>query len=486
MNLNVVLSLLGLPHRLNSCELQNVSIDSRQIKNGDLFLAVPGEKVDGRDYIQQAITNGAAALLVQSPFDSASDVTTIPIIIVPDLKTQVAHIASSFYEYPAHELKLIGVTGTNGKTSTSHYIAQILNAAQLHCGVMGTIGNGLLNQLQTSQLTTSDSCTVQRQLFDLKNAAVKYVAMEVSSHALTQDRLAGLTFETVIFTNLSQDHLDYHKDMQDYFNAKAKLFYAYQAKHAVINIDDPYAEQLLKVTYADIKVITYSLLNPQADIYLNNNNISTPWGETTFQTTLIGKFNQSNVLASIATCCLQGLSLETVMHAVKNLTAVPGRMQKVLTQDSDVPQVIVDYAHTPDAVIKALQALREYTHGTLYCIVGCGGDRDRSKRPLMLRAALENSDVVIITQDNPRTEDPQQIVNDMLQDVATDAKYTIELDRTRAITNTIAQATERDLILIAGKGHEDYQIIGNQKLPFSDLSVAEQAITNRSKSTWVV
>lgn len=482
MNLAAVLSVLGVISQHPVCELQNLSIDSRQIKPGDLFLAVPGEKVDGRDYIQQAVANGAVAVLAESPCNVQAN---IPIIIIPNLKDQVPHVAAAFYEYPARALKIIGITGTNGKTSCSHYIAQILNATRHKCGVMGTLGNGLLHDLHSTQLTTSDSCTVQHELANLRAAHAAYVALEVSSHALVQGRLQDTEFNTAVFTNLSQDHLDYHKDMQDYFAAKALLFSEYKIQHAVVNLDDAHAEQLMSHIPNDIKTITYSCNNSAADVYLEDNTIHTPWGIADFVTPLIGKFNKSNVLACIATCCLQDITLEVVLHAVKNLVAVPGRMQRVACKDPAMPQVVIDYAHTPDAIIKALQSLREHATGKLFCIVGCGGDRDRTKRPLMLQAALDNSDHVVITQDNPRTEDPQQIIADMLQHLHPaniPDTIAIELDRAAAIKKTVELASQHDLILIAGKGHEDYQIIGTQKLPFSDLLVAQQALITRSKT----
>jgi UDP-N-acetylmuramoyl-L-alanyl-D-glutamate--2,6-diaminopimelate ligase len=476
VNLTAVLSLLGVQGNYPSLQLQNLCIDSRQVHTGDLFIAIPGDKTDGRDYISQAIGNGAAAVLAQLPCELPFT-PPVPVINVIDLKDSVAILAAAFYEHPARHMKMIGITGTNGKTSCSHYIAQILTAVDHKCGVIGTIGNGLLDALHTTQLTTSDSCTVQRELAQLHTAQAEYVAMEVTSHALVQGRLAGMEFNTAVYTNLSQDHLDYHKDMAEYFAAKSLLFTTYKLNNAVVNLDDKYGKKLLAQLSRDVQVITYSCSSTKADVYLKDATIHTPWGQGAFATQLIGAFNVSNVLASIATCCLQNIPLVTVLAAVQNLTAVPGRMQRVPIATQDQPQVVVDYAHTPDAISKALQALRPYTPGKLYCIVGCGGDRDRSKRPLMLRAALDNCDQVVLTQDNPRTEDPQQIIDDMLQGLQVNNKMTIQQDRAAAINETIARATNKDLILIAGKGHEDYQIIGTQKFPFSDVVVAQQALS---------
>jgi UDP-N-acetylmuramoyl-L-alanyl-D-glutamate--2,6-diaminopimelate ligase len=305
--------------------------------------------------------------------------------------------------------------------------------------------------------------------------------MEVSSHALVQGRLTGTNFDTAIFTNLSQDHLDYHGNMQDYFAAKSTLFTKFEPRNTIINLDDKYAEPLLKQISYQTRLLTYSLDNPTADVYFEKNKIYTPWGVGILRSPLIGRFNVSNILACIACCGIQGLSLDVILNAVANLIPVPGRMQKVATINKNAPMVVIDYAHTPDALIKALHALREYKDRVIHCVFGCGGDRDRSKRPLMLQAVIENSDKIIITQDNPRTEDPQQIVRDMLANHASTNNISIELDRAVAITKTIQNAGPNDIILIAGKGHEDYQIIGTEKLPFSDLLVAQQALEVRSE-----
>lgn len=453
MDLSQVLAFVGLnSNDIQNCELTDIQIDSRKIKTGDLFVAVPGSQTDGRDYITQAKANGAAAILDD-----------------PEIKNQLPELAAFFYNYPARDLKIIGITGTNGKTSCSHYIAQILSAAGLECGIMGTLGNGLINNLHATSLTTSDSCTIQQQFAEFREQQVEYVAMEVSSHALVQQRLRGVNIDTAVFTNLSQDHLDYHTNMTEYFAAKSLLFTDYNIKHSVLNVDDPYSQDLIKIINNKSKVYTYSI-NNKADVYLLDNIVYTPWGQGRLDSPLIGKFNLSNILACITCCILQGVSLENILAIVKKIQPVPGRMQTV--RRPELPLVIIDYAHTPDALVKALQAAREQPHAKLYCIFGCGGDRDRTKRPLMLQAALTNSDYVVITQDNPRTEDPKQIINDILSDINKTDNITIELDRAMAIRQTILKAQPQDIVLIAGKGHENYQIIGMQKIPFSDLTVS--------------
>jgi len=467
-------------------QLTAMRLDSRQVQPGDLFIAMPGAATDGRQYVQQAVAQGAAAVIVEATGWNESFSSTVPVLLVENLKSQLAEIATYFYKDPSHNLRVIGITGTNGKTSTSNYIAQLFDYVGIKCGIMGTLGNGFLDNLLPSLLTTSDCCTLQHQLFEFSQAQAKFVAMEVSSIGLSDGRLLRTQIDTAVFTNLSQDHLDYHHTMEDYFAAKCKLFAEYAPKHCVINLDDEYSQRLLDIIPRTSRVITYSLLNPAADLYYADGVIHTLWGAGQLVTKLIGKFNISNVLAALGSCAVQGIPMQTLLKAASNLNAVPGRMQTVLCKNPQAPRVVVDYAHTPDALIKALQTLQEYKQQNLICIIGCGGDRDRSKRPLMLRAVIENSDRVIITQDNPRTEDPQQIVNDMLAGQQLNATTIIEMDRAIAIQHAISAASGQDLILIAGKGHEDYQIIGTTKLPFSDVLVAQQALEARGEKAWTL
>ncbi|HSX19551.1 MAG TPA: UDP-N-acetylmuramoyl-L-alanyl-D-glutamate--2,6-diaminopimelate ligase, partial [Gammaproteobacteria bacterium] len=457
-------------------QLKNMRIDSRLIQPGDIFIAVPGKTTDGRQYIAQAIANGAAAIFYEPAGCVIHDNGKVPCIAVDNLIDLVPELAATYYAHPSQQLNVLGVTGTNGKTSTAHYIAQLLAAVNLKSGVMGTLGNGVYPDLIPSPLTTSDCCTIQHQLQQFVQQGAQYVTMEVSSQGLDQARLMRTQIETGIFTNLSQDHLDYHKDMQDYFAAKCKLFTDFALKHAVINIDDMYGQQLLNLIPPQTTVITYSLSNDAADVYLIGDIVHTPWGSGVLRTNLIGRFNVSNVLAALACCALQGMSLAQILQAAQQLKPVLGRMELITAEDAAAPKVVVDYAHTPDALIKALQTLREYKPNTLYCVFGCGGDRDRKKRPLMMEAVVAHSDQIIITRDNPRTEDAQQIVADMLANTELGPHISIELDRAAAIKQTIAKAKYGDIILIAGKGHEDYQIIGTTVYPFSDQQVAHDTL----------
>lgn len=474
------MTLAAVKDFLRNQQLRNICIDSRNIQPGDIFVALSGNLTDGRQFIQQAIANGAAALLIEESTIASAQQTkyAVPTFYITNLKVHLAELASFYYANPSEKLKVIGITGTNGKTSTSHYIAQLLTAVKSTCGVMGTLGSGIYPTLQSSALTTSDCCEMQRRFNEFVLAQASYVAMEVSSIGLDQGRLNNTKINTAVFTNLSQDHLDYHKDMEDYFVAKCKLFTEFAPQYCVINIDDVYGQRLLSMIPPNSQVITYSLLNPKADLYYVDHMLHTPWGVGELKTKLIGKFNLSNLLAAISSCGLQGIALTDLLNAAQNLTAVAGRMQAVTTNTTNAPQVIVDYAHTPDALIKVLQTLRETKPKKLYCVFGCGGDRDPKKRPLMLRAVLDNSDEVIITQDNSRTEDPQQIIQHMLDGNVIAANVEIELDRAKAIQKAVARAKYGEVILIAGKGHEDYQIVGTTKYPFSDVLVAQQALLN--------
>lgn len=479
MNLADLLQFLGIPsHAVANTELKDLKLDSREVRPGDVFVACPGAKFDGREYVAAAVQNGAAVALV----DSDDLHLALPMVRIPNLKAKLAELAAFFYGWPAEFLKIIGVTGTNGKTSVTHYIAQLLAAQQHACGIMGTLGNGWYGNLIPSNLTTSDNCSIHRQLAAFLRAGTKFVAMETSSHALDQRRLDFVKFSTAVFTNLTQDHLDYHQNMEDYFCAKAKLFAEFYPEQRIINLDDPYGERLLR-TYGGI---SYSISNAHANIYSDGQQLYTPWGQGTFTNPLIGKFNLANLLAAVGVCGSHGADFKLMLDSIQQLQPVAGRMQTVRLQAAD-PLIVVDYAHTPDALANALRALQEHSHRKIYCIFGCGGDRDRSKRPLMVEAALAYSDQVVLTQDNPRTEKPEQIIADMLSlDNGTNIdKINVIMDRAEAIRSVISQAQTADIILIAGKGHEDYQIIGNEKREFSDVQSARAALAMRSEQAWL-
>lgn len=455
-------------------------IDSRKIQAGDVFIALPGQKTDGRDYISKAIANGASAIVYES--ENARILHTDNIIYIPiaNLVTKISMLAAQYYKNPSNDMHIAAVTGTNGKTSITHYIAQLLQANKIPCAVMGTVGNGIYPKLQAADLTTSDCCSIQREFANFKQHGVKFIAMEASSHALDQNRLKDTYIDSAIFTNLSQDHLDYHTDMQDYFMAKARLFNEFSPKNCIINLDDEYGKKLLKHILPSTNLLTYSLNNHNADLFLDHDVLHSPWGRVKLAINLLGDFNKSNILAAFAFCSIHGVRVEDLGLQAIDLKPVSGRMELIAQDEIIAPKIIVDYAHTPAAIEQVLQSLRVYKPRKIYCIVGCGGDRDRTKRKLMMQACMNNSDEIIITQDNPRTEDPMQIVNDMLQGITLTNNISIELDRAKAIQKAIGAADIDDIVLIAGKGHEDYQIIGTTKFPFSDQRIAKQALMQRN------
>jgi UDP-N-acetylmuramoyl-L-alanyl-D-glutamate--2,6-diaminopimelate ligase len=477
---------------MNDIHIKNLTTDSRQVKPGDLFIAVPGLTVDGRAYIEQAIKNGAVAVVTE--------------------RKLVGHIAARFFSNPSKQLPVIGITGTSGKTSVSHFIAEIMSYCEKSCGVIGTLGTGVFSEKQgfkeirvshgekpdktTHDYTTPDAIAVQRTLAALQKQNVSAVAMEVTSHALDQNRVAGVEFDTVIFTNLTRDHLDYHPDMQTYGEVKKRLFTEFQSKYAVINLDDAFGRVLfaeLKALDKARRVLGYSChKNPpeggreliEADnVVLDKHGIratvKTPWGEGELRSHLLGLFNVSNILAALTAVCLQGVPLNAVLKAIKAISTAPGRMMR-FGGNAEMPLVIVDYAHKPDALAAVLEALRGHCAGELWCVVGCGGDRDRGKRPLMAAIGERLSDHLYLTQDNPRTEDPTQIMTEMIQDLKNPNKVVVEYDRAKAIEWAIKNAKVEDIIVVAGKGHETYQIVGTEKIPFSDKLVVEAALERRA------
>lgn len=459
-------------------EIKNLSLDSRSISAGDLFFAYPGTKVDGRQFIDQAIQKGACAVLAEG--DAKKEIRqNVPIYYVPHLPTLLSEIAARFYEYPSKKMKIIGVTGTNGKTSCTHFIASCLQQSKLSCGVIGTLGSGLYGHIQAGGLTTPDPISLQKIFFELSKLGAKYVAMEMSSHSLDQGRASEVTCEVGVFTNLTRDHLDYHGTMEAYGNAKKKLFENEKLSHAVINAEDDFGRELITFLKPRNNVVAYSTTPQETTVplvytqhlQLDKTGIKakvfTPWGEGELHLPLMGQFNLSNALAALTTLCLLDMPLSSALSYLSHLTSVPGRMQLLHSH----PMIVVDYAHTPDALEKVLRAVRLHCQGKLFCVFGCGGDRDQGKRPLMARVAEQNADHVIVTSDNPRFEEPEKIIADIVKGFVAPEKISIELDRERAIHLAIQLANKEDCILIAGKGAETYQLIRDQKISFSDAAV---------------
>lgn len=472
-------------------DITGLSLDSRRVNLGYLFLACPGNKTDGRAYLDDAIANGAAAVVCEGQdfyAEAEMDRNGIPILNKVGLIDQIGEIAARFYDYPSKDLKMIGVTGTNGKTSCTHFIAEALQQVGEKCGIIGTLGNGLFSQLIPTYFTTPDAIQLQHTLFDLKNQGAGAVAMEVSSHGLSQGRVNSIQFNIAIFTNLTRDHLDYHQDMQAYGEAKRKLFLTPGLKFAVINKDDEFGKKLLASLPETVTGYAYGV-GPNNE---NNKNliwadnvkttskgicaqVKTPWGEGELISPLWGRFNLHNLLAVLTTLCILEIPLTKALELIKNLRRVPGRMEQFGGEDK--PTVIVDYAHTPDALEQVLKALREHCQGKLWCVFGCGGDRDRGKRALMGQIAERYADFLVITDDNPRHEDPIRIVGDIMQGLSREhSAHIFEHDRRHAITWAIQRAKAGDVVLVAGKGHEDYQITGAMRMPFSDRKYVDEVL----------
>jgi UDP-N-acetylmuramoyl-L-alanyl-D-glutamate--2,6-diaminopimelate ligase len=492
-------------------EVQGINLDSRTITSGEVFVALVGAKVDGRQFIAKAIELGAAAILVEADkqWQGIDWIGNVPVIAIENLAQQVSEVSGRFYSHPSQSCRLIGVTGTNGKTTCTLLLAQLaaLLAKQEKntAGVVGTLGFGILDAnalaplaqqisaVHSTGLTTPDPISLQKILADLVAQKAATIAIEVSSHSLVLGRVAALQFDTAIFTNLTQDHLDFHGDLASYGKAKAQLLNQPNLKHAIINFDDAWAKSLLQKIPRDVPqkvaVISFSISDSDADVYLTELQLTatgataqlhSPWGNAELASPFIGKFNLSNLLAVIAAMCVGGADLKTVLNVIPQLQAAPGRMQSVVLDDSqqDV-HVVVDYAHTPDALENTLRAIREHTQARVWSVFGCGGDRDKTKRPLMGRIAEKYSDYVIITNDNPRSEEPSAIAADIIRGLHNANGCLVIADRAQAIDFAVQQAKSGDLVLIAGKGHEEYQIFAEQTLSFSDVKQARLALQRR-------
>ncbi len=482
----VLQGLIAVPAALD-VEIQGVCADSRQAQAGDLFLACAGAHAHGLDYAAQVVQAGAVAIIYDPPATAHSALAAgvgVPLLALPGLRELLGLIGARFYQQPSQALDVIGITGTNGKTSCSQFIAQALDQAGEHCGIIGTLGYGLYGELTAGERTTPDAVEVQHLLADMRARGARHVAMEVSSHALDQGRVNGVNFQVAVWTNLTRDHLDYHGDMAAYAKAKQRLFKAPGLRHAVINLDDDYGRELLAAIPVGVQTIGYTLnqetlqqsafgtqyLLAGSDLQLTDAGIDlhvqSLWGAGRLRAGLLGRFNASNLLAALATLLALGVPFDAAVQRLGRVSTVPGRMERF--GGGRQPLVVVDYAHTPDALEQALRALRGHCHGKLWCIVGCGGERDTGKRPLMGAVAEQNADRVVVTDDNPRGEDPIQIVADILAGMRNpDAAY-LRRDRGQAIAFAIEQSHPGDVILVAGKGHEEYQVLGTRRLPYSD------------------
>ena len=482
---------LALTSLKAQAKIHHMTADSRQVQPGSLFVAYKGESADGRTYINQAIEKGAVAVI----WDDADFVWhadwQLPNQPISHLKQHVGEIASKFYGDPSKNIWMIGVTGTNGKTTCTHWLAQAFSAVNRQSAVIGTLGNGAMGDLSKTMNTTPDSILLHSLLASYLAKKIEVVAMEVSSHGLDQGRVNGVAFDVAVFTNLTRDHLDYHGSMQAYGEAKKKLFDWIGLKAAVINRDDAYGVKLAsELNEKGLSVITYGLnenFSGPNDIAVKNMQlnemgmtleVSTPQGEVTIHANVIGQFNAYNLLAVLATLLASGVSLSDAAHALSLIKPVPGRMQQL--GGGEHPLIVVDYAHTPDALEKALNSVRSLLlpNSELYCVFGCGGDRDEGKRPLMGRIASNLANHIVVTSDNPRSESPKRIIQSVMTGVNQQA-VSIE-DRAEAIRYAVKRARRGDLVLIAGKGHEEYQEIAGVKYPFSDIQVAEEALQGKA------
>ncbi len=482
-------------------DVSDIVHDSRKVRPGSLFVAVRGFNSDGHLFILEAVKQGAIAVVTERQ-NTAATATDTPQIIVEDSRRALALLADLFYGHPSQRLALIGVTGTNGKTTTSYLVKSILEAAGETAGLIGTIEYRVGGTVYPAPNTTPEAPDLQRLLSEMVGHGATHCVMEVSSHALALDRTLGCRFAAAVFTNLTQDHLDFHETMDDYFLAKLRLFAGLSPDgHAVINLDDARAGEIVKETKA--KVITTGMtdkadVHPRGTIRHGIKGLSfeaaTPAGTASIESPLVGRYNVYNMLTAIGVGTALGLGTEAIARGIKNMKAVPGRMEKV--DEGQSYGVVVDYAHTEDALVRLLEAVREIAAARIITVFGCGGDRDRTKRPKMGAAAVTGSDVVIVTSDNPRTEDPGAIIreielgmkdgmkvpsSDMASGAAPGKKpYCVIADREAAVASAIGMAKPGDVVVLAGKGHEDYQIIGNAKVHYDDREIARREIRKRN------
>lgn len=467
-------------------QVKGITTNSHASTQGDIFIGMPGTRVDGGEFWQSALREGAiAAIISLEAFNKITPTSEDCVIVCDDIVSFCADIASKFYGYPTQKLNMVGVTGTNGKTTTTHLIEFFLHQAQKKTALFGTLYARWQGYQKIATHTTPFAIDLQAQLAEAVEAGNNYAVMEVSSHALAQKRIKCCNFDVAVFTNLTQDHLDYHKDMDDYFSAKALLFSPeYLHGKAIINYDDFYGQKLINTLNAG-QIWTYSVNNHQADLYTSklsyqatgvNGLLHTPQGNIEFSSPLVGQFNLSNLLASVGAVLQLGISLDVVAQSLPQFNGVPGRMERVTIGDSQDINVIVDYAHTPDSLENLLKAARPFIAGKMICVFGCGGDRDRTKRPIMGKIAASLADLVVVTSDNPRTENPDQILKDILQGIPDHIEPIVEGDRASAIEIAIEMAKSGDGVLIAGKGHEDYQILGTEKIHFDDREEARKVL----------
>ncbi len=460
-----------------SCEISGVEHDSRRVTPGTLFLALPGGNVDGASYIEEAAQRGAVAVLTQTPCRLGGN---FPYIQVANARKAMAQIASTFHNHPSQKLSTVGITGTNGKTTVSFMVREILKAAKKQPGMIGTVRYEIGDRVLPAARTTPEATEIQNMLTQMKRTGCDSVIMEISSHALDQHRVKCIEFDVGIFTNLTQDHLDYHGTLENYFEVKSRLFSQIRGK-AIVNSDDPWGRRLLDEICPENQSLSYGFnenanvrgIDPQTDADGSRMRVESPWGTIEISLQLIGHFNLSNALAAFAAAGSLGIQIETIAQALNNMQNVPGRLEAIPGRKKK--RVYVDYAHTDDALRNVLEALRSITLGKLIVIFGCGGNRDIGKRKLMGEVASQRADYTIITNDNPRTEKPEKIAAAISAGFDSDRKYEIVLDRRAAIARGIELIGKKDVLLIAGKGHETTQEFDGTIVPFDDCETVREA-----------
>ena len=476
-------------------EISGIASDSRKIGEGDLFLACAGASGHGLDYVADVTRAGAAAIAWDSTTGAVPTANSEMIMVsVPDLGQHLGEIANRFYDFPSKAMQVVGVTGTNGKTTVAWLIAQCLERLGQRCAYLGTLGSGIGEIEAGDGMTTPAAVELHGRFADFRDQGAMHTAMEVSSHALAQNRVDGAFFDSVLFTNLSRDHLDYHGDMQSYAETKAGLFSAGSPEHRIINVDSDFGAELAGRFGQEAVIVstdTSRAASHKAHVFVSSVDgnefgsivrVRSSWGNAEFTLPLLGDFNVENAVIVLAFLLEQGVSTTEACEALSQATAPPGRLQRVAST-ANLPRVYVDYAHTPAAIEVALKALRVHCKGELCCVFGCGGDRDAGKRPLMAQAAESLADRVVITNDNPRTEAPEKIIAEVVAGLADSEVAEIIEDRAAAIAWAIATAASDDVVLLAGKGHEDYQLLGTERLDFSDYTVAAENLAKRAATT---
>ena len=451
-------------------EITGIFYDSRQVRSGGLFVAFSGQQTDGAEYIGDALKRGAGAIVSEYPSDSEAGVVHIQ---VEDARKTLGLLANSFYGNLSQKLRVVGVTGTNGKTTVAHLLRDILQAAGHQTGLLGTVAYEVGNHKIPAKRTTPEAPEIHNFFLKMVHADCDHAVMEVSSHAIDLHRVHGIDFSLAIFTNLTQDHLDYHKNMEEYFLVKSKLFPSNQP--SVINLDDPWGKRLVEMNAANSSLCTYGF-SPDSDVRaldekLNEHGstftVQTPWGTGKVKTQLLGRFNIYNALAALAAGGMLGLELDQMIHSLSKIPAVSGRLERVSTRKKY--HIFIDYAHTDDALQNVLKTLREICAGRLVVIFGCGGDRDRKKRRLMGRVAANLADHIVVTSDNPRKEKPEEIIAEILEGIPSLEEVEVVVDRREAIRAGVLGLKKKDILLIAGKGHETYQELRDTIIPFNDF-----------------